>query len=102
MPKRRKGFAEWLTGGYERGLRWALGQRLMLVGFAFTVLVAVAGYVGIPKGFFPCGTPPSSSARARLPRISPDDMVAKHRQLARSSPATRRCKLQPCGGRHRR
>ncbi len=23
----RKGFAEWLTGGYERGLRWALGHQ---------------------------------------------------------------------------
>lgn len=90
----RKGFAEWLTGGYERGLRWALGhQRLMLVGFAFTVLVAVAGYVGIPKGFFPCRTPPSSSARARLPRISPTTTWSPSTgNWPRSSPATRRCR----------
>jgi len=80
----RKGFAEWLTGGYERGLRWALGhQRLMLVGFAFTVLVAVAGYVGIPKGFFPLQDTAFVFGTSQAAEdISYDDMVAKHRQLA--------------------
>ena len=84
MPKRREGFAEWLTGGYERGLRWALGhQRLMLVGFAFTVLVAVAGYVGIPKGFFPLQDTAFVFGTSQAAEdISYDDMVAKHRQLA--------------------
>lgn len=43
-----------LLAGYERTLRWALGhQRLMLAGFGLTVVLAVAGYVAIPKGFFP-------------------------------------------------
>ncbi|KSF77971.1 multidrug efflux RND transporter permease subunit MexN [Pseudomonas paraeruginosa] len=80
----RKGFAEWLTAGYDRGLRWALGhQRLMLVGFAFTVLVAVAGYVGIPKGFFPLqDTAFVFGTTQAAEDISYDDMIAKHRQLA--------------------
>ncbi|HDQ9748506.1 TPA: efflux RND transporter permease subunit [Pseudomonas aeruginosa] len=70
--------------GYERGLRWALGhQRLMLVGFAFTVLVAVAGYVGIPKGFFPLQDTAFVFGTSQAAEdISYDDMVAKHRQLA--------------------
>lgn len=99
-----KGFAEWLTGGYERGLRWALGhQRLMLVGFAFTVLVAVAGYVRIPRV--------SSLAGHRLRlRHEPGCRGYLLRRHGRQAPATGRdhrqrpggAELQPCGGRHRR
>ena len=99
-----KGFAEWLTGGYERGLRWALGhQRLMLVGFAFTVLVAVAGYVGFPRV--------SSLAGHRLRlRHEPGCRGYLLRRHGRQAPATGRdhrqrpggAELQPCGGRHRR
>ncbi len=90
----RKGFAEWLTGGYERGLRWALGhQRLMLVGFAFTVLVAVAGYVGIPKGFFPLQDTAFVFGTSQAAEdISYDDMVAKHRQLAEIIASDPRCR----------
>ncbi len=55
----------------------------MLVGFAFTVLVAVAGYVGIPKGFFPLQDTAFVFGTSQAAEdISYDDMVAKHRQLA--------------------
>ncbi len=52
-------------------------------GFAFTVLVAVAGYVGIPKGFFPLQDTAFVFGTSQAAEdISYDDMVAKHRQLA--------------------
>ncbi|GAJ52174.1 cobalt-zinc-cadmium resistance protein CzcA/cation efflux system protein CusA [Pseudomonas aeruginosa RB] len=58
-------------------------NQVMLVGFAFTVLVAVAGYVGIPKGFFPLQDTAFVFGTSQAAEdISYDDMVAKHRQLA--------------------
>ena len=48
------GFGERLVGWYEKGLNRALAhQRLTLGVFGVTLALAVAGYVAIPKGFFP-------------------------------------------------
>ncbi|MGY3257326.1 multidrug efflux RND transporter permease subunit [Pseudomonas chlororaphis] len=84
-PHDRPGFGERLLARYERGLRRALAhQRLMLGLFGLTLGLAIAGYVFIPKGFFPVqdtgfvlGT---SEAAAD---ISYPDMVAKHLALAK-------------------
>ncbi|AJO80486.1 multidrug efflux RND transporter permease subunit [Pseudomonas sp. MRSN 12121] len=84
-PHDRPGFGERLLAVYERGLRRALAhQRLMLGLFGLTLGLAVAGYVFIPKGFFPVqdtgfvlGT---SEAAAD---ISYPDMVEKHLALSR-------------------
>ncbi|PXX55703.1 hydrophobe/amphiphile efflux-1 (HAE1) family protein [Pseudomonas sp. LAMO17WK12:I10] len=84
-PHDRPGFGERLLACYERGLRRALAhQRLMLGLFGLTLGLAIAGYVFIPKGFFPVqdtgfvlGT---SEAAAD---ISYPDMVAKHLALAK-------------------
>ncbi|WP_097304986.1 multidrug efflux RND transporter permease subunit [Pseudomonas chlororaphis] len=84
-PHDRPGFGERLLALYERGLRRALDhQRLMLGLFGLTLGLAIAGYVFIPKGFFPVqdtgfvlGT---SEAAAD---ISYPDMVAKHLALAK-------------------
>ncbi|WDG47256.1 multidrug efflux RND transporter permease subunit [Pseudomonas chlororaphis] len=84
-PHDRPGFGERLLALYERGLRRALDhQRLMLDLFGLTLGLAIAGYVFIPKGFFPVqdtgfvlGT---SEAAAD---ISYPDMVAKHLALAK-------------------
>ncbi|OLF51815.1 multidrug efflux RND transporter permease subunit [Pseudomonas chlororaphis] len=85
QPHDRPGFGERLLATYERGLRRALAhQRLMLGLFGLTLGLAVAGYVFIPKGFFPVqdtgfvlGT---SEAAAD---ISYPDMVEKHLALAK-------------------
>ncbi|WP_277589564.1 multidrug efflux RND transporter permease subunit [Pseudomonas chlororaphis] len=84
-PHNHPGFGERLLAFYERGLRRALAhQRLMLGLFGLTLGLAIAGYVFIPKGFFPVqdtgfvlGT---SEAAAD---ISYPDMVAKHLALAK-------------------
>ncbi|AUG04083.1 acriflavine resistance protein B [Pseudomonas sp. 09C 129] len=84
-PHDRPGFGERLLALYERGLSRALAhQRLMLGLFGLTLGLAIAGYVFIPKGFFPVqdtgfvlGT---SEAAAD---ISYPDMVAKHLALAK-------------------
>ncbi len=48
---------------------------------------------GFPRVSSPCRTPPSSSARARLPRISPTTTWSPSTgNWPRSSPATRRCR----------
>ncbi len=81
----KPGFGERLLNVYERGLRKALAhQRLTLGVFGLTLAMAVAGYVLIPKGFFPVqdtgmvlGT---SDAAAD---ISYPDMVEKHKALAK-------------------
>ncbi|QBF28465.1 multidrug efflux RND transporter permease subunit [Pseudomonas tructae] len=83
-----------LLGWYQRGLLKALAhQRLMLGLFGLTLALAVAGYVAIPKGFFPVqdtgfvlGT---SEAAAD---VSYPDMLAKHQALAKiveADPAVR-------------
>ncbi|MBA1201907.1 multidrug efflux RND transporter permease subunit [Pseudomonas capeferrum] len=92
--ERQGGLGERLLGWYETGLNRALAhQRLTLGVFGFTLLLAVAGYVAIPKGFFPLqdtafvlGT---SEAAAD---VSYPTMIEKHRALARiiaADPAVR-------------
>ncbi|WP_426141120.1 multidrug efflux RND transporter permease subunit [Pseudomonas sp. DWP3-1-2] len=84
-PHAKPGFGERLLALYERGLRKALAhQRVMLGIFGLTLVLAVVGYVIIPKGFFPVqdtafvlGT---SEAAAD---ISYPDMVEKHKALAK-------------------
>lgn len=83
-PHDKPGFGERLLAGYEKYLRKALAhQRTMLGIFGLTLGLAVAGYVFIPKGFFPLqdtgfilGT---SEAAAD---VSFPDMVDKHKALA--------------------
>lgn len=90
----RPGIGERLRGRYANGLRRALAhQRIMLGLFSVTLALAIAGYVFIPKGFFPVqdtgfilGT---SEAAAD---VSYPDMVEKHLALARvisADPAVR-------------
>ena len=80
----RPGFGERLLALYEKGLTRALAhQRLMLGVFGVTLAMAVAGYVLIPKGFFPVqdtgfvlGTTEAAAD------VSYPDMVQKHLALA--------------------
>lgn len=80
----KPGFGERLLGWYEHGLRRALAhQKLMLGVFLVTLGMAVAGYVFIPKGFFPVqdtgfvlGTTEAAAD------ISYGDMVKKHLAMA--------------------
>ncbi|MEB0150218.1 multidrug efflux RND transporter permease subunit [Pseudomonas sp. CCC2.2] len=84
-PDAKPGFGERLLALYERGLRKALAhQRVMMGIFGMTLVLAVAGYIVIPKGFFPVqdtafvlGT---SEAAAD---ISYPDMVEKHLAMAK-------------------
>ncbi|MCY1268107.1 Multidrug resistance protein MdtB [compost metagenome] len=80
----RRGLNGWLLAGYERALDWSLGhQRLVLVGFGLTVALAVAGYVGIPKGFFPLQDTAFVFGTSQAAEdVSYSDMQEKHRQLA--------------------
>jgi multidrug efflux pump subunit AcrB len=81
----RPGFGERLLALYEKGLKRALAhQRLMLGVFGVTLAMAIAGYVLIPKGFFPVqdtgfvlGTSEAASD------ISFPDMMQKHLALAK-------------------
>ncbi|UMZ11000.1 multidrug efflux RND transporter permease subunit [Pseudomonas sp. MPFS] len=83
-PHSKPGFDERLLALYERGLRKALAhQKLMLGIFGLTLAMAIAGYVLIPKGFFPVqdtgfvlGTTEAAAD------ISYPDMVKKHQALA--------------------
>ena len=83
-PHAQPGFGEHLLAFYERGLRKALAhQQLMLGIFGLTLSMAIAGYILIPKGFFPVqdtgfvlGTTEAAAD------ISYPDMVKKHQALA--------------------
>ncbi|WP_265532204.1 multidrug efflux RND transporter permease subunit [Pseudomonas saponiphila] len=80
----KPGFGERLLALYERVLRRALArQKLMLGIFGLTLSMAIAGYILIPKGFFPVqdtgfvlGTTEAAAD------ISYPDMVKKHQALA--------------------
>ncbi|TVT85136.1 multidrug efflux RND transporter permease subunit [Pseudomonas sp. H3(2019)] len=80
----KPGFGERLLALYERALRRALAhQKLMLGLFSLTLCMAVAGYVFIPKGFFPIqdtgfilGTTEAAAD------VSFPEMVKKHQALA--------------------
>lgn len=88
------GFSERLLAWYDKGLIRALAhQRITLAVFGLTVALSVAGYVLIPKGFFPVqdtgfvlGTTEAAAD------ISYKDMQEKHLALARiigADPAVR-------------
>ncbi|TGS60372.1 acriflavine resistance protein B, partial [Mesorhizobium sp. M1C.F.Ca.ET.176.01.1.1] len=88
MPAHRDGqdtLAGRLLDGYDRSLQWALGhQRLVLLGFGATVVVAVASYVVIPKGFFPLQDTAFVFATTEAAQdIGFEEMAAKHQQLAK-------------------
>ena len=80
----KKTFGDRLLAGYENGLRRALAhQRLMIGVFFLSLGLAVAGYIFIPKGFFPIqdtgfvlGTTEAAAD------ISYGDMVKKHLAMA--------------------
>ena len=84
-PSDKPRIGERLLAWYARALDHALAhQRLTLGVFSLTLALAVAGYVSIPKGFFPVqdtgfilGT---SEAAAD---VSYPDMIEKHKALAK-------------------
>jgi HAE1 family hydrophobic/amphiphilic exporter-1 len=84
-PKHQE--TDWLTGvirRYDRSLTWALAHpRAMLAGFFVTLGLAVASYVGVPKGFFPLqDTAFLYGTSQGAQDMSFEDMMAKHKQLA--------------------
>ncbi|MHC8405962.1 multidrug efflux RND transporter permease subunit [Pseudomonas sp. TMB3-21] len=80
----KPGFGDRLLGWYERGLRRALAHQTLMIGvFGLSVVLAVTGYIFIPKGFFPVqdtgfvlGTTEAAAD------ISYGDMVKKHLAMA--------------------
>jgi HAE1 family hydrophobic/amphiphilic exporter-1 len=78
-----RSFSERLVARYDRALGWALArQRPMLGVFAATVVLAVASYVLVPKGFFPLQDTAYLVGSSRAADdVSYEDMVAKHRAL---------------------
>jgi multidrug efflux pump subunit AcrB len=47
-------FFEWLLAAYDRGLKWTLAHRPVMLGILFITIAATAYlYVVMPKGFFP-------------------------------------------------
>ncbi|OYW90222.1 MAG: acriflavine resistance protein B, partial [Pseudomonadales bacterium 32-61-5] len=87
-PKHRdtsKDFSMRLQNGYDRALQVVLRhQKLTLVGFFVTVAIAVAGYIYIPKGFFPLQDTAFVIGQTQAAEdISYNDMMAKHMELAK-------------------
>ncbi|WP_237886840.1 multidrug efflux RND transporter permease subunit [Pseudomonas sp. PGPR40] len=80
----KPGFDERLLARYEKGLRRALAHQKLMIGvFGLSLGLAVAGYIFIPKGFFPVqdtgfvlGTTEAAAD------ISYGDMVKKHLAMA--------------------
>ncbi|MFY0729384.1 multidrug efflux RND transporter permease subunit [Pseudomonas sp. NFX15] len=80
----KPGFGERLLAWYEKGLRRALAHQKLMVGvFGLSLGLAIAGYIFIPKGFFPIqdtgfvlGTTEAAAD------ISYGDMVKKHLAMA--------------------
>ncbi|KZN16369.1 MULTISPECIES: multidrug efflux RND transporter permease subunit [Pseudomonas] len=80
----QSGFGERLLALYEKGLRRALAHQKLMIGvFGLSLGLAVAGYIFIPKGFFPVqdtgfvlGTTEAAAD------ISYGDMVKKHLAMA--------------------
>ncbi|MHC8352808.1 multidrug efflux RND transporter permease subunit [Pseudomonas sp. RT4P38] len=83
-PHDKPGFGERLLTWYEKGLRRALAHQKFMIGvFGLSLVLAIAGYIFIPKGFFPVqdtgfvlGTTEAAAD------ISYGDMVKKHLAMA--------------------
>ena len=84
-PARADGWPARLVAAYGRSLAVALNHpRSMLAVFLVTVAIAVAGYVHIPKGFFPLqDTAFLFGTTQAAEDISYENMVAKHHALAK-------------------
>ncbi|SFW39230.1 hydrophobic/amphiphilic exporter-1, HAE1 family [Pseudomonas sp. NFACC19-2] len=86
-PKHQESRASRFTDGlikvYDRALRWALDhQRSMLGVFMLSVVLSVASFMMIPKGFFPLqDTAFVMGFTQAAADISYEEMVAKHKQL---------------------
>ncbi|VVN17535.1 Multidrug resistance protein MdtC [Pseudomonas fluorescens] len=78
-----KGLFFWLSVRYEHALNWALGhQRCMLGIFLGSVMLSVASFTIIPKGFFPLqDTAFIMGFTQASADISYEEMVAKHKEL---------------------
>ena len=90
----RPSFSDRLLAGYDRLLGKALDhQRLMLGLFGLSLGLAIAGYVYIPKGFFPVqDTAFVGGTSEAAADTSYGDMISKHLALARiiaADPAVR-------------
>ncbi|RON46540.1 multidrug efflux RND transporter permease subunit [Pseudomonas frederiksbergensis] len=80
----KKTFGDRLLAGYEKYLRRALAHQKTMIGvFCLSLCLAIAGYIFIPKGFFPIqdtgfvlGTTEAAAD------ISYGDMVKKHLAMA--------------------
>ncbi|MBD9589602.1 multidrug efflux RND transporter permease subunit [Pseudomonas sp. PDM03] len=80
----KKTFGERLLAGYEKLLRRALAHQKLMIGvFGMSLALVIAGYIFIPKGFFPVqdtgfvlGTTEAAAD------ISYGDMVKKHLAMA--------------------
>jgi hydrophobe/amphiphile efflux-1 (HAE1) family protein len=80
----KKTFGERLLASYEKLLRRALAHQKLMIGvFGMSLALAIAGYIFIPKGFFPVqdtgfvlGTTEAAAD------ISYGDMVKKHLAMA--------------------
>ncbi|MDH0302815.1 MULTISPECIES: multidrug efflux RND transporter permease subunit [unclassified Pseudomonas] len=90
----KEGFGQRLVRWYEKGLNRALAhQRITLGVFGVTLAMTVAGYVAIPKGFFPLqdtgfvfGTTEAAAD------VSYSSMIEKHQAMAKivaADPAVR-------------
>ena len=79
------GWVQRVIDAYDRSLGWALRHsRLMLALFFSTMALAVAGYVLIPKGFFPLQDTAFVFGTTQAAQdASYDTMVEKHQALAR-------------------
>jgi HAE1 family hydrophobic/amphiphilic exporter-1 len=84
QPHDENGSLTRLVSAYDRALVWVLAhQRIMLGVFGLTVAIAVAGYVMIPKGFFPVQDTGFVFGTTEGPQdVSFEEMVEKHEALA--------------------